>query len=745
MTLTEQIRKCEACPLHLTRKNVVVGSGSKNPEVLFIGEAPGPSEDMTGEPFIGLSGQLLKAWIKELGITNYAITNVVKCFPNVNGKIRPPSDKEVDKCKHWLDEQILELKPKYIVAVGKFAMNHLLHKNTSIIKEAGKRFGSIFVFIHPSYFLRSNNNIDWRPMLNELYKALHGKDMELPPKSELIYDIETTTLDPDTGRIKCVAFYSYKYSETWVTEDLKKAYDYINEHDVLIGYNNHEFDDVWIEKHCGKIKPKSLDLLYIIKKKQPIMKTKFKNFKLDTVCKTLGLGEKKEIDKKILFAEHNTTEEMQMIKDYCMQDILITKKLFDWFDNEFATFKEFLPFKDRHNYGHLTLSTGSYTYKVICYMAGLKEEYASGIVHEKQQYEGGYVSEPSANEVKGNIYCLDFNSAYPHAFMMQNLYSPNPEESDPKCRYHANRLYTLTGYYNNTEMGKIEIAMKNLYALRQKYKREKDPREYAVKIITNTMYGDTGNPTFINVYNLTTAADCTLTVREWLKYARKIFLSEGYNVIYSDTDSVYIEDVFDDEEKLLFIKNIIIKEIKSGMPFPLDTFDMGIDDRIKGIFFFGGEKGEYKKKNYIYITQDDRMVIKGLPVIKRNSSKLSRVILETLKPGMIKDNRVGHSHRVIQDLIMSEIEKDISVLRTEYKVSDASQYKSDTCIQMEILKKYGEGTHYLIKNKKIGVGKGVKYCTIDEAKNLSINDLDLTRIWHELEPFVKKQKGLFEY
>lgn len=737
MTLSERIRACKACPLHLTRKNVVVGRGSKNPEVLFVGECPGPSEDMTGQPFIGVSGQLLKTWISALDIKDYALTNVVKCFP---GKVRPPSDEEVDKCKHWLDEQITELDPKYIVAVGKFAMNYFLPEKISVMKEAGKVYNwkgvKVFVFIHPSYFLRSNNNIDWRPMLNGLYKTLHGKDMEPRHKTKLIYDIETTSLEPEVGKIKCVAFYSYKYNKASVTTDLKKAYDYINEHDVIIGYNNHEFDDVWIEKHCGKIKPKSLDLFYIIKKKQPIMKVKFKNFKLDTVCKVLGLGEKKKIDDKVLFAEHNTPEEMQMIKDYCEHDVVITKKLFDWLDDKNVPLKEFLPFESKHNYGHLTLPSAPYGYKVICHLTGLKEEYFYDNKKETKQYEGGYVMTPTVGELKGNIYCLDMTSLYPHILIMQNLFSKGGG-------YTGNKINKLKGNYKTDKMGKVEEVLLMLLKLKIKYKKEKDPREYAIKIIINSVYGCTGSKKFVSLYDLTTAADCTSTGRDWIKYARDVFLSEGYNVIYGDSDSLFIEDVFNDEKKLLGIKDRIINEIKSQVPFPVDTFDMGIDDRIKGIFFFDDKKGEYKKKNYIYITQDDRMVIKGLPVIKRNSSKLSRVILETLKPDMIKNNDIGHSHKQLERLITDEIKKDISVLRTEYNITPP--YKSDTCIQMEILKKYGEGTHYLIKNKKIGVGKGVKYCTIDEAADLETGDLDITRVWHELKPFIKKQKGLFEW
>ena len=555
----------------------------------------------------------------------------------------------------------------------------------------------------------------------------------------LVYDIETTALAPAEGKIKRAGFWSYKYNKYVATSDPQKMVDYINDHDVLVGYNHIEFDNSWIEAHCGKIKyMQHVDMFQVIKKRAPNMKTKFKSFSMKNVCDTLGMGAKGNIDLTVLMAETNTTEEKVEIDKYLKQDVMLTKKLFEYMNNEFKALLEFLPKSEKAKYGHLLLSSGSYAYKAVCHMSGIEEKYDFNAEFKEQNYEGGFVALPTVESCKGKIYCLDFSSAYPHAFMMQNLYSVS---NDIKNAFHENKLYTLAGYYNPKTMGKIEKTIQKLYALRQQYKAENDPREYAVKILINTIYGISGAPKFVNVYNINTASDCTLSVREWLKYARKVFIEKGYNVLYSDTDSIYLEDIFGDEEKMLSIKDEIITYIKASVPFPKNTFDMTVDDRIKGIWFFKDKNGKFKKKHYAYITEENKLKIKGIAIVKSNSSELAKLIVKKLSNQMLDSCDIKITRDVIDRMIKDEIEKDISIIQTEYKVHDASDYKSKTCIQMDILNKYGPGTHHLIRNKRIGAGKGVKYCTIDEAKNFSYNDLDLSRIWNELEPFIKTSQA----
>ena len=556
----------------------------------------------------------------------------------------------------------------------------------------------------------------------------------------MVIDIETTGLDFYKHRIKRIGMYSYQKNQYMITSNLRDVQDWVNYHDVIIGYNHIDFDIPFL-RHCGvKIdySKKLLDLMKILKTKEPIMKYKFRSFSLKSVLKLLGISEQKDdIDLAVLIAETNTEEEKELIDKYLRQDIVVTKALYERLENEFEMFKSKLPKESVAKYEHLTLSTGRYVQKVICHLTGIKEIYDPKAVGET--YKGGYVAASKKKEVRGNIYCLDFSSAFPHAFMMQNLFSPK------KNGYNGNEIWQLKESYNNTIMGIIEKCILDLYNERVEYKKKKDKREYTNKILINSMYGITGDPRCVSFYNIDTASDCTHTAQEWIKFARATYTKAGYEVIYSDTDSVFLNDVFNDEKRLLACKDDIINTIKSNVPFPLDTFDMTIDERIKVMFFFTKKSGEEKKKNYIYITQKDELVIKGLAIIKRTVSMLSEQILEELRPQIKENVNIKFPESYIKNKVTEKIKKDITVVQTKFKVKDKHKYKSTSCIHYSIAKELGKGTHILIKNTKLGIGKGVKYCTLQEAKdNLTLADLDLTTIMNELSPFIKSaQKTLW--
>jgi DNA polymerase len=149
--------KCEACPLCKTRSQVVLYRGTLPCDVLFVGEAPGDSEDAVGEPFVPLApaGELLEYIIAEaftkaniyrdmvprvfnLDRTNgsiaaltVGITNIVACRPKSlpdeysSGKIRPPEKDEIEACQERLHEIIRMAAPRLIVTLGDIARKHL--------------------------------------------------------------------------------------------------------------------------------------------------------------------------------------------------------------------------------------------------------------------------------------------------------------------------------------------------------------------------------------------------------------------------------------------------------------------------------------------------------------------------------------------------------------------------------------------------------------------------------------------
>jgi DNA polymerase len=150
---------CTRCKLHtLGRRQIVYGVGNPNADLMFVGEAPGADEDIQGEPFVGRAGQLLTKIIEAIGLTraDVYIANVIKCRPPGN---RNPEPDEVEQCEPFLFRQIDTIKPKVIVALGKFAAQCLLRTTDPITRLRGREFkyrdAILIPTYHPAYLLRT--------------------------------------------------------------------------------------------------------------------------------------------------------------------------------------------------------------------------------------------------------------------------------------------------------------------------------------------------------------------------------------------------------------------------------------------------------------------------------------------------------------------------------------------------------------------------------------------------------------
>jgi uracil-DNA glycosylase family 4 len=150
---------CSRCKLHtLGRTQVVFGVGNPEADLMFVGEAPGADEDIQGEPFVGRAGQLLTKIIEAIGLKreDVYIANVIKCRPPGN---RNPEPDEVEQCEPFLFRQIDTVKPKVIVALGKFAAQCLLRTNDPITRIRGREFtyrdAILIPTYHPAYLLRT--------------------------------------------------------------------------------------------------------------------------------------------------------------------------------------------------------------------------------------------------------------------------------------------------------------------------------------------------------------------------------------------------------------------------------------------------------------------------------------------------------------------------------------------------------------------------------------------------------------
>lgn len=117
--LAKRTEICKNC------KNIVVGRGNLNANIMFIGEAPGRNEDEQGLPFVGAAGKNLDKLINKVGLTmnDIYIANILKCRPPEN---RDPLPEEIEAHTPWLIEQIKEIKPKVICSLGNYATKFFL-------------------------------------------------------------------------------------------------------------------------------------------------------------------------------------------------------------------------------------------------------------------------------------------------------------------------------------------------------------------------------------------------------------------------------------------------------------------------------------------------------------------------------------------------------------------------------------------------------------------------------------------
>jgi len=122
-----EIIVCTKCPLWKTRKNAVPGEGNSESPVMFIGEAPGQSEDIKGKPFVGAAGKFLETMLSEIGLSrnDVFICNIVKCRPPRN---REPMPNEIQTCTPYLDRQINIIKPKFVVTLGNYSTAYIFSK-----------------------------------------------------------------------------------------------------------------------------------------------------------------------------------------------------------------------------------------------------------------------------------------------------------------------------------------------------------------------------------------------------------------------------------------------------------------------------------------------------------------------------------------------------------------------------------------------------------------------------------------
>jgi len=568
----------------------------------------------------------------------------------------------------------------------------------------------------------------------------------------VILDIETDSVDPNTANPKVIGLmdvqtekiFIWKFDYKNKTDDMIKLQDKLNEYDCIITYNGEKFDIPILERF-GLVIPrwKHKDLFVILKYRRPtlIFKTVPESFSLKNIIKHLKLDDvgKGDIDYDIFKKDIWTPEEQWEIVKYLSQDLKLTFKLWTFLLHKFETFKEFISEWKYNSYYHISSSAGAYAYEAICHMIGVEKPPFNDKKTKHVPYQGAFVSDPEKESTKCCVLYFDFASLYSMINIMGNLFSHSCDCCDIDEKWHGNDMFpNIKGHYCKKNQGKIENTLKKIYLLRKEYKKNNDDRQAPLKVILNSVYGISGNEAFTLLYNKYTAADCTYIGRRCIQYAREQFKMNSFMPLYSDTDSIFVEvNNNDDIDKCFLVAKNISETLMKSFPFPWEEFNLKIEDRIKYIQFFKDPSGKLKKKNYLYINNDNKITIKGIDIVKRNTSNLTKKIFTQLKQQIVRDLNCKFFKKYIIELIINEIKINPELAIKKIAVKDKNCYCSTTSLQYKLFEKYGEGEHLLVRNNKIGIGNDVKYCLFTEfMEKCSIYDLDINTFLDELRPFI---------
>jgi uracil-DNA glycosylase len=182
---------CRACDLWEKGTQTVFGEGSRDAEVMLVGEQPGDQEDQQGRPFVGPAGRVLDEALEAAGIdrAKVYVTNVVKHFKwTPQGKRRihkKPNAEEIAACRPWLEAELEAVQPRMLICLGATAAQALLGRTFRVTQERGRLVDSplapmVMATVHPSSILRAaddeSRRVEMKRFVEDLRVAAEALD-----------------------------------------------------------------------------------------------------------------------------------------------------------------------------------------------------------------------------------------------------------------------------------------------------------------------------------------------------------------------------------------------------------------------------------------------------------------------------------------------------------------------------------------------------------------------------------------
>ena len=601
---------------------------------------------------------------------------------------------------------------------GKYKYEIVDYKDYSYIKDPnGKKMRYLRddVFVSKSY-----ENLDgFESDISKIKKFMLDKNIfcyETVEKFKILaFDIEV--LD---DKIVLISFYSedfkkvlslkpcdLEYVECVENEKaiLKRFIEIIKDFDpdIIIGYNSDMFDLPFIEKKmkkygfdineicrlgkCKKFRINNelsfhisgrlhLDVYRMVVFLDSVNAIKLQRFRLEEVYESIIGNKKKKLYQQDMEKIWKSGDIKEFVK-YNLEDSIACYEICIHFLQLFVEISKItglsLFITTRNNTSKLIefyLMKNSKKYDTLI---PFKPKFREKTQRESETYVGGYVKEPVPG-IYENIISLDYRSLYPSIIVTHNVdvYTLDKcecckDNKSPSGHWFCKNIKTLiSGEIRNLLMKRFEIKRQ----LKEKYSKELDERQRAIKTLANAIYGYLG---YSNArwYSRECAESVTFWGREYINRAIKFFEDHGYNVIYADTDGFLIENA--NKEEILKLLEEFNSQIPEFMELEYDGF------YIRGLFISKREVESGAKKKYVLVDEKGNLKIRGFELVRRNVSNIAKKIQEEIIKIVLIENNPKKAkeflNKVLENIRNYNFDLDDFVIYTQLTKS-ISKYKS---------------------------------------------------------------------
>ncbi len=302
-----------------------------------------------------------------------------------------------------------------------------------------------------------------------------------------------------------------------------------------------------------------------------------------------------------------------------------------------------------------------------------------GLRREEERYEGAFVLQPKPGLYE-NIVFFDFTSMYASVIVSFNLSKSSFLEKKQKNSVEVDLGHDKKKIYFSKEKSFFSEMLEGIIKKRKQYKKDynKNPsgilkaRSNAFKLLANAAYGYQG---FFGAryYCLEAAASTAALARKWIKETIEKIKDKGYEVVYSDTDSIALLMDKKSKKDVLSLLESINKKLPGIMELDLEGF-------FKRGIWVTKRTGDFgAKKKYALIDGDGKIKIRGFETVRRDWCNLARETQNKVLEMILKNGNEKKALEYVKDVVNKikkrKIDLDKLIIKTQLKKS-IEEYKS---------------------------------------------------------------------